>query len=100
MPDLILLPRCRLVGGGRDLVADVPEIFVEPALHPLLQDFHRRAHGSDNPASDDALCELEMVETEYLHAFVEVEQALGHVVQGEEFLVTAVKVADGNAGAA
>jgi len=70
----------RLVGSGGDLVAHVPEIFVEPAFHALLQDFHGRSHGADDPASDDAFGELEMVEAEQLHAFIEVEQTLGDIV--------------------
>ena len=49
----ILLPRCRLIGGG-DLVADVPEILVQPAFHAFLQNLHRRPHGADNVTSDDA----------------------------------------------
>jgi hypothetical protein len=52
------------------------------------------------PASDDAFGELEMMETEELHAFVEVEQALGDIVQAEEFLLAAIKFAGGEAGAA
>ena len=97
---LILLSRWRLPIGGGDLVAHVPEIFVEPAFHSLLQDLHRRPHGADDAASDDSFGELEMVEAEKLHAFVEVEQALGDIVQAEEFFVTAVEFADGKPGAA
>src|SRR5208283_4986912 len=52
------------------------------------------------PASDDTLGEFEMVEAEQLHAFVEVEQALGNIVQAEEFFVTAVEIADGDASSA
>src|SRR5258706_10413392 len=94
--DSILLPRRRRIGGG-DLVADVPQILVEPAFHSLLQDFHGRSHGADDAASDDSFGELEMVETEELHAFVKVEQALGDIVQAEEFVMTAVEVAGGEA---
>src|SRR5258707_6678963 len=94
--DSILLPRRRRIGGG-DLVADVPQILVEPAFHSLLQDFHGRSHGADDAASDDSFGELEMVKTEKLHAFVEVEQALGDIVQAEEFVMTAVEVAGGEA---
>ena len=96
---LILCRTLRLVDLRRDLVADVPQIFVEPAFHSLLQDFHGRSHGAHDPASDDSFAELEMVETEELHAFVEVEQALGNIVQAEKFLVAAIEVADGEAGA-
>ena len=96
---VILLSRRCWVGGG-DLVADVPQIFVEPAFHALLQDLHGRSHGTDDPASDDAFGKLEMVEAEQLHAFVEIEQALGDIVQAEELFVTAVKFANGKAGAA
>src|SRR5208282_765195 len=97
---ILLLARSGLVGSGGDLVAHVPKIFIEPAFHSLLQNFHGRSHGADDAASDDALGELEMVETEKLHAFVEIEQALGNVVQTEEFFVTAIEVADSDAGAA
>ena len=79
---------------------NIPKIFVEPAFHSLLQDFHGRSHGAHDAASDDSFGELEMVETEQLHAFVEVEQALGDFVQAKELLVTPVEVADGEAGAA
>src|SRR5271154_3385624 len=94
---LILLPRGRLVGGG-NLVAYVPEIFVEPAFHALLKNFHRRSHGADDVASNHPLSELQMMEAEKLHAFVEVEQALGNVVQSEELFVTAVQFASRDAG--
>src|SRR6202140_2581027 len=97
--DSILLPRRRRVGGG-DLVPHVPEILVEPAFHSLLQDFHRRPHGADNAPSDDSFGELEMVETEQLHAFVEIEHALGDIVQAKEFFVTPVEFAGGESGAA
>src|ERR1700686_2810513 len=41
-----------------------------------------------------------MVETEQLHAFVKVEHALGNIVQAEEFFVTPVEFAGGEAGTA
>jgi hypothetical protein len=66
----------------------------------LLQNFHGRSHGANYPASDDALGEFEMVEAEQLHAFVEVEQTLGNIVQAEEFFVAAIEIADGDTGAA
>src|SRR6266853_3405237 len=97
--DSILLSRRRWVGGG-DLVAHVPQILVEPAFHSLLQNFHRRSHGSDDAPSDDSFGELEMVEAEQLHAFVEVEHALGNIVQTKEFFVTSVEFAGGEARAA
>src|ERR1700676_2384168 len=96
--DSILFPRRRRIGGG-DLVAHVPQIFVEPAFHSLLQNFHGRPHGADNAPSDDSFGELEMVETEQLHAFVEVEHALGNIVQGKKFFVTSVEVAGAEVGA-
>src|ERR1700726_229400 len=97
--DSILFPRRRRIGGG-DLVAHVPQIFVEPAFHSLLQNFHGRPHGADNPPSDASFGELEMVETEQLHAFVEVEHALGNIVQAKKFFVTSVEVAGGESGIA
>src|SRR6266853_1949296 len=97
--DSILLSRRRWVGGGY-LVPHVPQILVEPAFHSLLQNFHGRSHGADNAPSDDSFGELEMVEAEQLHAFVEVEHALGNIVQAKEFFVTAVEFAGGEAGTA
>src|ERR1700694_292858 len=96
--DLILLSRRRRVGRG-DLVTDVPQILVEAAFHSLLQNFHGRSHGADDAPSDDSFGELEMVEAEQLHAFVEVEHALGNIVQAKEFFVTSVEVAGAEAGA-
>src|ERR1035438_4005467 len=84
--------------GRRDLVADLPQVFVEPVLHALLQHFHRRPHGADDAAADDALGELEVVEAEQLHALVEIDQPLGDIVQTEEFFVAAIKVVRGDAG--
>ena len=63
-PPLILFARRRLVGSGGDLVADVPQVFIEPAFHALLQNFHWRSHGADHAATDDSFGELEMMETE------------------------------------
>src|ERR1019366_1955686 len=83
--------------GRRDLVADLPQVFVEPVLHALLQHFHRRPHGSDDAAANDALGELEVVEAEQLHALVEIDQPLGDIVQTEEFFVAAIKVVRGDA---
>src|ERR1035441_5522601 len=96
----MLRSRLRLVGSGRNLVAYVPKILVEPAFHALLQHFHGRSHGADHVASDDAFGELEMVEAEQLHAFVEIQQAFGGIVQAEELFVTAIEFANGEAGAA
>ena len=84
--------------GRRDLVADVPQVFVEPMLHALLQHFHWRPHGADDAAADDALRELQVVEAEQLHALVEIDQPLGDIVQTEEFFVAAIKVVRGDAG--
>ncbi len=98
---LLVLPcPLRLIRSSSDLVPHVPEILIEPAFHSLLQNFHRSSHGANHPSSDDAFGEFEMVEAEELHAFVEVEQALGNIVQAEEFFVPAVEIADGDAGAA
>src|ERR1019366_4352971 len=83
--------------GRRDLVADVPQVFVEPMLHALLQHFHWRPHGADDAAADDALRELQVVEAEQLHALVEIDQPLGDIVQAEEFFVAAIKVIHGDA---
>ena len=82
------------MAGCGDVVADVPEIFVEPMLHTLLQDLDRCAHGSDDSTTDDAFRQFEMVETEQLHALVEIDEALGNVVQAKEFFVTAIEVVE------
>src|SRR2546423_3927082 len=39
------------------------------------------------------------METEQLHALIEVEQSLGHVVQAEELFVVAIDVIDSDSGA-
>ncbi len=64
-------------------------------LHALVQDFYRGAHGADDSAADDALGQLEMVKAEEVDSFIEIEQALGYVVQAEKFRVAAVEVVHG-----
>src|SRR4051812_20252071 len=78
------------VDEAGDLVAHVPELLIKDVLLPLLQHFHRGAHGADDAAADDALRQLEMVEAEKLHALIEIEQALGGVVQTSELRVATV----------
>src|ERR1700720_4695933 len=89
---ILFLAAFYLLTGRGDVVADVPEVFVEPMLHTLLQDLDRCAHGSDDSTTDDAFRQFEMVETEQLHALVEIDEALGDVVQAKEFFVTAIEV--------
>ena len=84
--------RLHLHGLGGDAVADVPQIFVEEVFHALVQDFYRGAHGADDPSADDSLGQLEMVKAEEVNPLVEIEQALGYIVQAEEFLVPAIEV--------
>ena len=84
--------RLHLHGLGGDAVADVPQIFVEEVFHALVQDFYRGAHGADDPSADDSLGQLEMVKAEEVNPLVEIEQALGYIVQAEKFLVPAIEV--------
>jgi hypothetical protein len=93
MSILFLAVFCLLTGCG-DVVADVPEVFVEPMLHTLLQDLDWCAHGSDDSTADDAFRQFEMVETEQLHALVEIDEAFGDVVKAKEFFVTAIEVVE------
>ncbi len=88
------------VGFGGDLVAHVPEVFVEKMFHALVQDFDRRAHGAHHSATDDSLRQLQMVKAEQVYALVKIQQTLGDVVQTEEFLVAAIDVVHADAGLA
>lgn len=89
---LILLPRWRLPDSGGDLVAHVPEIFIKPTLHALLQNLYRRPHGTNDPPSDDPLGQLQMMEAKQLHAFVKVEKALGNIMQAKKIFVLAIEL--------
>src|SRR4051812_15103160 len=77
----------RVRGSCCDAVSYVPEVFVEPVLHTLLEHFHWRAHGSNHSSADDPLGQFQVMETEDLHTFVEVEQAFSEIVQAEELFV-------------
>src|SRR5438067_10921093 len=72
------------IDSGGDLIANVPEFFVEKMFLPLLEDFHRHAAGANDAVSDDPLRKLEMVITKQLHALVEIYQLFGDVMQREE----------------
>jgi len=61
-------------------------------FHTLMEDFDRSPHGTDHPSSDNALCQLEMMETEQVHTFIEIKHAFGYVVEAEELSVTAIKI--------
>ena len=87
-----------LVGPSGDLVANLPQVFVEEVLMALVQDFDRGAHGADDAASDDALGEFEVAEAEELNAFVEINQAFGEVVESEEFSMATVHVVERDSG--
>src|SRR5215469_8561412 len=76
----------------RDLVSDVPDLAISHVLHALLKDLHRRSAGADDATSNDALRQLEMVEAESLHALVEIQHALGDIMQAKEFVVSPVNV--------
>ena len=84
--------------GRRDLVAHVPQVFVEPMLHALLEDFDWRAHGSNHPTANDALRQFQMVKAEDLHPFIEIDQPLGNIMEAETFFVAAVKIVGAQAG--
>src|ERR671922_469035 len=92
---LVLALNAAFLGGficlGGDLVANVPEILIEEMLHPLMQNFDRSSHGADHPSPNDPLREFQMVETEEVHAFVEIQQPFGNVVQAEELVVATVE---------
>src|SRR5215467_8861311 len=82
------------MGGNirRDLVSHVPDFAIGQVLHALLKDLHRRSAGADHATANDALRQLEMVEAEGRHAFVEIEHALGDIMQAKEFVATPVDV--------
>src|SRR3954470_14126243 len=83
--------------SGCDAVSDVPQVFVEPVLHALLEHFHRRAHGSNHSSADNPLGQFQVMETEDLHTFVEVKQAFSQIVQAEELFVSAINFVYGDA---
>ena len=56
-----------------------------------MENFDRSSHGTDHPAANNALGELEMMETKQVHALIEIKHAFGHIVKAEEFIVTAIK---------
>ena len=61
-------------------------------LHALMQDFYRRPHRAYHAAANNPLRQLQVMKAEQVDPFVEIEQALGHVVQTEEFPVAAVEL--------
>src|SRR5579863_5593048 len=75
-------PRFRqgFVGLRCYVIANIPKLFVEKMLHPLMKNFHGRSHRSNNAATDDPLRQLQVMKAEQMYAFVEVEQSLRHVV--------------------
>jgi len=87
---LHLLQGC--VGLGCDLVAHLPKIFVEKMLHALVEHLDGGTHRAHDPATDNSLRQLQVVEAEQVHALVEIQQALGDVVQSEKLLVAAVDI--------
>src|SRR5262249_6038827 len=87
--------RQRFVGFRRDLVSHIPQIFVEKMFHALMQDLDRRTHGAHNASPNDSLGEFQVVEAKQMDAFIEVEQALSHVMQPKEFLVAVIKIIHG-----
>src|ERR1700751_6003700 len=67
--------------GRRDLVAHIPQVFVEPVLHALLENFDGGAHRSYDAPADDALGQFQMVKSEELHALVKIDQPLGDIME-------------------
>src|SRR5271167_3437750 len=61
-------------------------------LHALVKNLDRRSHRADHAAADDSLRQLEVMEAEYVHPFVEIQQPLRHIVQSEKFSVPTVNV--------
>ena len=76
----------------RDVVAHIPKLFVKQVFHALVEDLDRGSHGTDHPTSDDALRQLQVMEAEQVHAFIEIEHAFGDVVQSKELGVAAVQL--------
>ena len=94
---LPVLPRLALhclVGLRGDLVANVPELFVEKMFHPLVKDFDRCAHSADHSPADDSLSQFQVMIAKQLDAFVEIQQPFCSVVQAKKFLVSPVHVID------
>ncbi len=61
-------------------------------LHALVQHFDRSAHGTDDSAPDDALRQFEMMETEQVHPFIEIEHSFGDVVKCKKLGMAAIKI--------
>src|ERR1700756_5673112 len=67
-------------------------------FHTLVEDFDRSPHGADHPAPDDALRQLQMMETEQVHPLIKIKHAFGDVVEAEELRMTAIEINYGQAG--
>src|SRR5258708_38726521 len=61
-------------------------------LHALMQNLYRSSHRAHYPAADNPLSQLQVVKAEQVDAFIKIEQALGHIMQAKEFLVTAIQI--------
>ena len=83
-----------LICFGGDLIAYVPQFFIEEVLHTLVQNLDGRPHRAHHTASDDPLRKLQVVESEQVHLFVEVQQTLRDIVQAEELFVSPVEIVD------
>src|SRR5215475_5970943 len=60
-------------------------------FHSLVENFDRSSHRADHAPANNSLRQLQMMKTENVHPFVEVEHAFGYVMQTEELLMTAIK---------
>src|SRR5215470_19984534 len=60
-------------------------------FHSLVENFDRGSHRADHASADNSLRQLQVMKTEDMHPFIEIEHALSHVMQAEELLVTAIK---------
>src|SRR5581483_8622915 len=67
------------------------KILVEDMLLALVQDLNRSAHRANYAAPNDSLRQLQVVEAEDLDTLIEIEHALGDVVQAKIFPVLAIE---------
>lgn len=80
------------MGFRCDLVAHIPEIFVEKVLHPLMKNLDGRTHGANHTAANDSLRQFEMMKAEEVNALVKIEKPLRNVVQTKELVMPPVNV--------
>ena len=79
-----------LVRAGGDLIAHVPQFFIEEVLHALVQDLDRGSHCAYHTAANDPLGKFQVMEAEEVHLLVEIQQTFRDIVQAEKFFVAPV----------